>query len=187
MSPKVCKIHQRKDAVVYTIYNHHHHQRNLKTLGNQQSSWWDFSPNIENKQTIFLSFFHSNQNAGRLLHNNSIVMLSRLLIKIGNAIKTLCHVYLPGISLNLIQIFFHYSLFSGTKILQTPILFPEQPVQIRVFIQRFFVVADLPVMVKCPANAICKEHSMSPGLEYDDDDVKKTINFWIVAPPLPKL
>jgi len=27
-----------------------------------------------------------------------ILMLSRLLIKIGDAIKTLCHVYLPGIS-----------------------------------------------------------------------------------------
>lgn len=100
-------------------------------------------------------------------------MLSRLVIKIGNAIKTLCHVYLPGISLNSMQILLHHTLFSGTKILQTPVLFPEQPVQIRVFIQWFFVVADLPIMVKCPANSICKEQNISPGLEYDND-VKKS-------------
>ena len=116
-----------------------------------------FSPNIENKQTIFL--FPVKPKCRPVTSQQLIFLCCQdFSSKLGMPSKlyAMCIYQAYHHIQNLVQILFHYSLFSCPEILQTPILFLEQPLQIRVFIQRCFVVADLAVMVKCPANAIYK-------------------------------
>lgn len=107
------------------------HQRNLKRLGNQQSSWWGIINSTKyREQTNNLSSFHSNQKVGRY-STTRIVMLLEFSSKLGMPSK-LCHMYLPFghiTQLNWSTLLPHSSLWHGNPLNYDTLLEATCPVQ----------------------------------------------------------
>lgn len=105
------------------------HQRNLKRLGNQQSSWWGIINSTKYREQTNNLLSKSRP----LLHNNSYCYVVRVLIKIGDAIKTLCHMYLPfgyiSLKLNWYPLLPHSFLWHGNPPNYETLLEATCPVQ----------------------------------------------------------